>query len=57
MKNAVGILGGTFNPVHNGHIAVAEAAVREFDLQKVIFLPHRLKATTAVLFHISVNTA
>ncbi|MCX5749833.1 MAG: nicotinate-nucleotide adenylyltransferase [Candidatus Saganbacteria bacterium] len=35
----VGILGGTFNPVHNGHIALAKKAVKEFGLETVIFVP------------------
>ncbi|UCE65579.1 MAG: nicotinate-nucleotide adenylyltransferase [Candidatus Zixiibacteriota bacterium] len=35
----IGILGGTFDPPHNGHIAVARAAIRECDLQKIIFIP------------------
>lgn len=35
----VGILGGTFNPIHNGHIAIAKIALYEFSLGEVIFLP------------------
>ncbi len=38
-QNRVGILGGTFNPVHNGHTAIAKIALYEFTLGKVIFLP------------------
>jgi nicotinate-nucleotide adenylyltransferase len=37
--NKIGILGGTFNPVHNGHIAIANIAIYEFLLGEVIFLP------------------
>lgn len=39
MSNRIGILGGTFNPVHTGHISLAEAAYLQFHLDKVIFLP------------------
>lgn len=35
----LGILGGTFDPPHNGHLAVARAAFEEFELRKVIFIP------------------
>lgn len=35
----VGILGGTFDPPHFGHLAIAEAAFRALELDEVMFLP------------------
>lgn len=37
--NRVGIMGGTFDPVHLGHLAAAEAARVAFRLDKVVFVP------------------
>lgn len=39
----IGILGGTFDPVHYGHIALAEDAVREANLQEVVMIPARIQ--------------
>ncbi len=36
----IGIMGGTFDPIHNGHIAIAEAAYEQFPLQEIWFLPN-----------------
>lgn len=38
-QNKIGLLGGTFNPVHNGHISMAYIALYEFLLGRIIFLP------------------
>lgn len=36
----VGIFGGTFDPVHEGHIAMAQYAKDAFELEKIIFVPN-----------------
>ncbi|MDO9040914.1 MAG: nicotinate-nucleotide adenylyltransferase [Desulfocapsaceae bacterium] len=39
MSPRIGLLGGTFDPVHNGHLQVAEIARDFCDLQEVWFIP------------------
>lgn len=38
-KRKIGILGGTFNPIHNGHIALAKSALKAEALDEVILMP------------------
>ncbi|MDI6771871.1 MAG: nicotinate-nucleotide adenylyltransferase [bacterium] len=35
----VGVMGGTFDPIHHGHLVTAEEARVQFDLDGVIFIP------------------
>jgi nicotinate-nucleotide adenylyltransferase len=36
---AIGILGGTFDPVHNAHLAMASAALKNLPLENLVFVP------------------
>lgn len=39
MARRIGIYGGSFDPVHNAHLLVAQAAVEELALDRLIFVP------------------
>ena len=36
----IGIMGGTFDPIHNGHLMLGQAAYEAFGLDEVWFLPN-----------------
>ena len=38
----IGLFGGTFDPIHNGHLALARAARRRFHLDCIYFIPSGL---------------
>lgn len=51
-KKKVGIIGGTFNPIHYGHLLAAEAAYEAFELSRVVFIPtgtppHKIRVMTS----------
>lgn len=39
LSNVIGIFGGSFSPLTKAHIAIAQAAIDELGLEKVVFLP------------------
>lgn len=52
----IGILGGTFDPIHNAHIEIAKCALNQFELDKVWIMPtpnppHKDKDKIAGKFH------
>jgi len=38
-KKRIGLFGGTFDPVHNGHLIIAESVREQQELDEVIFIP------------------
>ena len=35
----IGIMGGTFNPIHFGHLLLAETAFHQFNLDEILIMP------------------
>ncbi|MDX2034519.1 MAG: nicotinate-nucleotide adenylyltransferase [Blastocatellia bacterium] len=52
----IGVYGGTFDPIHNGHLRVADEVVRAFDLDRMLMAPavvppHKRKQAISSPFH------
>jgi nicotinate-nucleotide adenylyltransferase len=50
-KERIGLLGGTFNPVHEGHLRAALEVQRKFNFHKILFIPSYIpphKQTTEI---------
>ena len=52
----IAIFGGTFDPIHRGHLAVARAAQEQFDLGRVYFVPadvppHKQRRMVTAFYH------
>ena len=55
-RQRIGIYGGTFDPIHNGHLKVADAILDAFHLDRILFVPafvppHKRKQTISSAFH------
>lgn len=61
-KRKIGIMGGTFDPIHIGHLVTAEAVRIEYDLERVLFIPagnppHKQGSQVTPAFHRYIMTA
>ncbi|WP_064092427.1 nicotinate-nucleotide adenylyltransferase [Rossellomorea aquimaris] len=55
MKKKVGLLGGTFNPPHLGHLLLAEQVLERAQLDEIRFLPNRVPPHKQVDERVSVE--
>lgn len=61
-RRSIALFGGTFDPIHAGHIAVAQAAQRRFHLDAIHFIPssrppHKLQQELTLFIHRYTMTA
>jgi nicotinate-nucleotide adenylyltransferase len=42
MSDIIGLLGGTFNPVHKGHLYIAKEAYEQCALKKILMIPNKI---------------
>ena len=42
----IGLLGGTFDPIHNGHLAIAKTALKRLGLDQAVSYKHLTLPTT-----------
>ncbi len=48
--NKIGILGGCFDPVHIGHFILAQYALDQFGLKKILFIPSNIPPHKKILY-------
>ena len=58
-KNKIGILGGSFDPAHKGHLAISKEAMKRFKLKKVIWAitkknPFKKKSSLSLINRIKI---
>ena len=58
-KNKIGILGGSFDPAHKGHLAISKEALKKFSLNSIIWAitnqnPFKEKSTNDLKKRISI---